>query len=595
MASSTSYTTLITRATDSDNDDQSQLYDIVDKVKSGGADGAIQAANAIKERLGFPETNTRRRVLNILDTLIIECGSDLHKALIQNGFFVSLADIHDKEIEELIPQHVARWRAEMGAEYETALEQAFSKRGQTSGTEEPQQPRKAEGVARRMVGGMGQFNIKPIKPLVPFLTVPYLRARQTLEQARDAATFHMQSMFLARQALHLVVLLNDSLNEDITDEQEDERIDLEDEIDALREAITAWMTETDDISECAARIALIKEQYETFFKSRFYFQNTRRIQDDKVYKKLLAYDQRVLRIQGMSIMRDPDADRDEGGAYIESVKSSPAPNIQEPVMEEAQKTVITSVVEETSTAAALAAEPPPPAQEVAASTSAGGGTSMQDDIERARQFRSQQGEGSSSTQTFACPVPGCGRSFDKQYLLRHHIREHDDRPYRCPMRGCDRRFATPTDQRVHEALHRIKNMGIVPNMPAFAPPIAQTTQSAPPAAETTVAAEAAEEVKSEGKPEDVKSEGGDMPESERPEGQPDKGKGPEDESPEDTQAGKGKGKDSGGDQDVIPAATDEEERMFTEEEMLRVALEESRKDQQQDPNQGTSGADQQNA
>ncbi len=36
-------------------------------------------------------------------------------------------------------------------------------------------------------------------------------------------------MFLARQALHLVVLLNDSLDEslDITDEQEDERIDLE--------------------------------------------------------------------------------------------------------------------------------------------------------------------------------------------------------------------------------------------------------------------------------------------------------------------------------------------------------------------------------
>ena len=126
----------------------------------------------------------------------------------------------------------------------------------------------------------------------------------------------------------------------------------------------------------------------------------------------------MLRIQGMSIIRDPDGGDEEGGAYIESVKSSPAPNMQEPVMEEAQKSVITSVVEETSTAAALAAAPSAPLQEVAASTSAGGGTSMEDDIERARRFRSQEGEGSSSAQTFTCPVPGCGRSFDKQYLLR---------------------------------------------------------------------------------------------------------------------------------------------------------------------------------
>lgn len=71
------------------------------------------------------------------------------------------------------------------------------------------------------------------------------------------------------------------------------------------------------------------------------------------------------------------------------------------------------------------------------------------------------------------------------------------------MRGCDRRFATPTEQRVHEALHRIRNMNIIPNMPAFAPPIASNPTPAPPVPEpVTIDETAAEEVKSEGKPED---------------------------------------------------------------------------------------------
>jgi len=72
------------------------------------------------------------------------------------------------------------------------------------------------------------------------------------------------------------------------------------------------------------------------------------------------------------------------------------------------------------------------------------------------------------------------------------------------MDNCDRRFATPTEQRTHEALHRIRNLGIIPNMPAFAPPIANNPTPAPPVQETvTVEESVAEEVKSDGKPDDA--------------------------------------------------------------------------------------------
>jgi hypothetical protein len=68
------------------------------------------------------------------------------------------------------------------------------------------------------------------------------------------------------------------------------------------------------------------------------------------------------------------------------------------------------------------------------------------------------------------------------------------------MRDCDRRFATPTEQRVHEALHRIKNMGIIPNMPSFSAPIATTSAPPPPppVEEEVTAEAAAEAAKSDG-------------------------------------------------------------------------------------------------
>jgi hypothetical protein len=72
------------------------------------------------------------------------------------------------------------------------------------------------------------------------------------------------------------------------------------------------------------------------------------------------------------------------------------------------------------------------------------------------------------------------------------------------MNGCNRRFATLTEQRTHKAPRRIKNIGIVPNMLEFAPPIANNPTPASPVQETVTAEESvAEDVKSDGKPDDA--------------------------------------------------------------------------------------------
>jgi len=62
-----------------------------------------------------------------------------------------------------------------------------------------------------------------------FLTIPYLRAQRILYQARNVHVFHMQSIFLSRQALHLVILLNDVVDtiKGPDEEQYEERNDLE--------------------------------------------------------------------------------------------------------------------------------------------------------------------------------------------------------------------------------------------------------------------------------------------------------------------------------------------------------------------------------
>lgn len=55
---------------------------------------------------------------------------------------------------------------------------------------------------------------------------------------------------------------------------------------------------------------------------------------------------------------------------------------------------------------------------------------------------------------FACPIPGCGSTFTRQYNLRGHLRSHaDERPYKCDWPGCDRSFARSHDCKRHQNLH----------------------------------------------------------------------------------------------------------------------------------------------
>ncbi|CDR98841.1 hypothetical protein [Sporisorium scitamineum] len=55
---------------------------------------------------------------------------------------------------------------------------------------------------------------------------------------------------------------------------------------------------------------------------------------------------------------------------------------------------------------------------------------------------------------FACPIPGCGSTFTRQYNLRGHLRSHaDERPYKCDWPGCDKSFARSHDCKRHQNLH----------------------------------------------------------------------------------------------------------------------------------------------
>jgi hypothetical protein len=68
-----------------------------------------------------------------------------------------------------------------------------------------------------------------VKPLARYLIMLYLRAQWILQLARGVYVFQMQSIYISRQALHLVILLNDVLDmEKGPDEaQREERIELE--------------------------------------------------------------------------------------------------------------------------------------------------------------------------------------------------------------------------------------------------------------------------------------------------------------------------------------------------------------------------------
>jgi hypothetical protein len=68
----------------------------------------------------------------------------------------------------------------------------------------------------------------PARRLLHFLTIPYVCAQRILYLAREVEFFNMQSIYIARQALNLVMLLNDFViaQDGPNDEQRHERIHL---------------------------------------------------------------------------------------------------------------------------------------------------------------------------------------------------------------------------------------------------------------------------------------------------------------------------------------------------------------------------------
>lgn len=132
---------------------------------------------------------------------------------------------------------------------------------------------------------------------------------------------------------------------------------------------------------------------------------------------------------------DPDEGSDEDDkseAFIESVKTSPAlsqaniPSDRPLDTKGKGKEVATvdSSLSRVNVALAPGEESQPGGEEVEASgaTSAGlGALGGLDEIERARQFRSREADDDRGEQNFRCPVPNCGRTFEKQYLLKRAL------------------------------------------------------------------------------------------------------------------------------------------------------------------------------
>ncbi|KIM20259.1 hypothetical protein M408DRAFT_308571 [Serendipita vermifera MAFF 305830] len=188
-------------------------------------------------------------------------------------------------------------------------------------------------------GSLGQFQTHLVKPLIRFMMMPYLRAQRTLHLARNVHVFHMQSIYVARQALHLVILLNDQVNPHTgpSDEQYKERITLEDELIHLIQDMKAWGFS----QEMEERIHKIEENYVQFFRERFYFHTPRILRDDPVYQKALEYDKHTIEMRKFQqwklghceVINDSqrmsldDQQDDYSEAFIESVANSPAENV----------------------------------------------------------------------------------------------------------------------------------------------------------------------------------------------------------------------------------------------------------------------------
>lgn len=143
-----------------------------------------------------------------------------------------------------------------------------------------------------MAGPIRQLEIVSKHPITPHLTLPYVRARRILHLARNMDDIHTQLVCIARQALRLVVLLNDrGAQREGPDKQErDERAVLSKELIELEKVLENWSIQLGGPREFTARAEKVKRLYDQFFRSRFYYTGAQDVIKNQLYQKLLAYD-----------------------------------------------------------------------------------------------------------------------------------------------------------------------------------------------------------------------------------------------------------------------------------------------------------------
>ncbi|KIM21919.1 hypothetical protein M408DRAFT_299165 [Serendipita vermifera MAFF 305830] len=172
----------------------SSLYtSMAKKVNAEGHEGAISAVATIRDRYLNADKNTKRALLDLIDTLVLEGGAPFHQTLIDGDILNLLANTRIKKIAKLVREYFGNWKSTMSSDYWPALDEGICL------LESHWEERLAGLTQRRGPGSMGQFKVCPINPVIPFYTMLYFRAQRILAMARGFAIFHMLSVHIARQ------------------------------------------------------------------------------------------------------------------------------------------------------------------------------------------------------------------------------------------------------------------------------------------------------------------------------------------------------------------------------------------------------------